>query len=137
MKYCKMLTEISLAVDQFGGKAAHLATLVGHGVVVPSGFVITTEAFQKFHNQPIPEELSTEIFTAFDALHTDQVAVRSSAVQEDSDNASWAGQFLTALNVNRAELLAKIIARWESAAAKDLQAYSVLTNSRQVYSLAV
>lgn len=53
-----------------------------------------------------------EIFAAFDRHFGPQtlVAVRSSAVCEDSQSASYAGQFSTYLNVRRHQLLEKVVA---------------------------
>ena len=58
---------------------------------------------------PMPEELGSRIYAAFDDLHRGnaaevQVAMRSSAVGEDTD-ASFAGQYTTVLGVTREALL--------------------------------
>ncbi|MBI5115410.1 phosphoenolpyruvate synthase [Candidatus Poribacteria bacterium] len=58
---------------------------------------------------PLPGDLETEIYAAYDRLTSrlgppPRLAVRSSALGEDS-NLSFAGQFLSVLNVNREGLL--------------------------------
>lgn len=108
-----------------GGKGANLGELVRAGFDVPPGFVITTGAYREFvaANElsarlvgAVPAdsealagafaagELSAtaveEITEAYAALGTDvPVAVRSSATAEDLEDASFAGQQDTFLNV--------------------------------------
>lgn len=86
-----------------GGKAASLGELMSLGCNVPDGFVVTTQA---------PLELDAldrnRILQMFDALGGQPVAVRSSGVQEDSLDRSWAGQFDTILGVSREGLVEAI-----------------------------
>lgn len=53
-------------------------------------------------------KVATEVLKAFDKLGVEKVAVRSSAVVEDSSNASWAGQLETYLNISREDLINKL-----------------------------
>lgn len=68
----------------------------------------------------IPDELALEIKEAYNKLvgkdeFIDSVAVRSSGTQEDSADASFAGQFDTFLNVNDEETLLKTVKKcWSS-----------------------
>jgi pyruvate,water dikinase len=58
-------------------------------------------------NSPLPAELEQAILTAYRAIGSPAVAVRSSATAEDLPDASFAGQQETYLNVNgEADLLA-------------------------------
>ncbi len=85
-----------------GGKAASLAALLAAGFRVPPAFVITTEASLLFERpeRRWPIEVETEILAAFDRLSGGEaVAVRSSAVDEDGEAASFAGQHATILDV--------------------------------------
>lgn len=114
MKIIKSFEKISKDdTSLVGGKGASLGELVRAAIPVPPGFVITTEAT---HDKmfTIVNNLSQEILTAFDALKATRVAVRSSAVAEDSSSASWAGQLETYLNVNRENLIHKIKECWNS-----------------------
>ncbi|HSX24184.1 MAG TPA: PEP/pyruvate-binding domain-containing protein, partial [Candidatus Saccharimonadales bacterium] len=81
------------SIESVGGKAASLGNMLKAGFPVPPGFVITTEAYKKGGSA----ELTTQILAAFDELGVERVAVRSSAVAEDSSEASWAGQLDTVL----------------------------------------
>src|SRR3989338_9196771 len=108
-----------------GGKGASLGEMTRAGIPVPSGFVILSNAFEKFleqtdlsveissilhsvnHNEihtvesvseKIPEDITNEIQMFFNDLDAKYVAVRSSATAEDSATAAWAGQLESYLN---------------------------------------
>ena len=102
-----------------GGKAHALSDLIKAGFTVPEGFVVTTIAFHK-----ITPELETEILYEFDRLDSEFVAVRSSAVAEDSIEAAWAGQLDTYLNVTKDKLLASIRKCQDSAKSDRAKAYA-------------
>lgn len=101
-------------VKEVGGKAASLGELTRADFPVPPGFVIPTEAYRKFYNQPFPIEIKNEILQAFDKLGAERVAVRSSAVAEDSPSSSWAGQLDSYLSVSKDELLDSVRKCWSS-----------------------
>jgi phosphoenolpyruvate synthase/pyruvate phosphate dikinase len=103
-----------------GPKAAHLSALAAaHDV--PAGFCVTAEAYRAARSDGgVTEALRRELTGAYERL-TDgdpsggYVAVRSSAVDEDGAEASFAGQHDTALNVRGAEaVIAAIEATWAS-----------------------
>lgn len=95
----------------FGGKAGNLLKLKEE-FRVPEFFVIT------------PGESLDEVLEKFDKLGAGRVAVRSSAVNEDSRDAAWAGQLETVLNVDRNGLLEAIKACRESASSERAKAYA-------------
>lgn len=76
--------------NQAGGKAEGLARLLALGFAVPPGFVILGATAER-----LPDDLAA----AYDALGGGRVAVRSSAVDEDGEGASFAGQHDTILDV--------------------------------------
>lgn len=102
-----------------GKKAAHLHELKKLNFPIPAGFVIIpkviigaaeTEALQK----------------AIDKIGGFPVAVRSSGHLEDSDTASFAGQYVSFLNVqNLTELIEKIESCRQQANSEHLKKYSV------------
>ncbi len=106
-----------------GGKAASLSLLSSRFRVQP-GFCVTTSAFRKWRGDGVttcPEDLNKLLGTAWDRLESDcegacRVAVRSSAVDEDGQQASFAGQYETFLNIESIEALADAVVRcWASA----------------------
>jgi phosphoenolpyruvate synthase/pyruvate phosphate dikinase len=121
--YIKSFQQISKDdISVVGGKGASLGELTQIGIPVPPGFVITTQAYKNFGKSGPDENFKKVLNEAFNQLATDRVAVRSSAVAEDSSNASWAGQLESFLNVPFNKLLENIANCWDSidsARAKD------------------
>ena len=97
-----------------GRKAFHLATLSRSGFDVPPGFCITTEAYRYCqaagHGEPVlPAPLREVIVAAWRRSGLKLAAVRSSASEEDGEDASWAGVFPTVLPVtSEGEMLAAV-----------------------------
>ena len=86
------------AVDdtQFGGKAASLAKSLRAGLPVPPGFALSPEIVEAVFEGDA--DALTHLRLEFTGL-AGPCAVRSSAIGEDSDQASFAGQHVTILNV--------------------------------------
>ncbi|HRI68792.1 MAG TPA: PEP/pyruvate-binding domain-containing protein [Polyangium sp.] len=97
-----------------GGKALHLAKLFGAGLTVPDGFVVLGAQ---------PDSLPAGIDEAHARLGG-PVAVRSSALTEDSVDTSFAGQYDTFLGIDGAEAVKNAIVRClQSARAMRADAY--------------
>lgn len=107
-----------------GGKGLSLGRLYQAGFPVPDGFVISTEAFRKAKNFAMDPESESTIMKAFDALGADRVAVRSSAIAEDSPDASWAGQFESFLNVTRDGVIDSVSECWKSVCSATVNDYA-------------
>ena len=90
---------------RYGGKAAGLAELCRLGFDVPPGFVIADAA------APGSLEAAVETFTRMWTAGTEAVAVRSSAVGEDGDDQSFAGQYDTVLGVDSVERFTAAVRR--------------------------
>jgi pyruvate, water dikinase len=137
-------------VARVGGKSAHLADLVRAGFPVPSGYAVTTAAYDavlhdEFHRlvdelvadvDPadlaaleakaghirdvverlvVPDAVAAEVADAYAALGEPPVAVRSSAVAEDTADASFAGMQSTYLWRRGADdVLAAVRSCWAS-----------------------
>lgn len=86
-------------IRRVGGKAASLGELLQTKQRVPRGFVVTAD------EQTVSPVLQNQILRMFDDLGLQRVAVRSSGVEEDGTDKSWAGQFATLLNVDRTGLI--------------------------------
>jgi pyruvate,water dikinase len=107
-----------------GGKAASLGEMYHANFPVPPGFAITAEAFSDLRNKDLPKSFNDELMKQFDVLQADRVSVRSSALAEDSADASWAGQMETYLNVTRDQLINRIRDCWGSVNSKRVQVYA-------------
>ena len=103
---------------------------------VPLGFVIAAEAQEETGRQEgqsqtrrsaITAQLAFELRRAWkESIGISMAAVRSSALLEDSADASFAGQFHSVLNVGSAEdLLDAVRECWESAYTSHASAYTV------------
>ena len=128
--------EVALA----GGKAANLSKLASCSFV-PPGFCLTVHAHAQWSEALIqqdseesttgfPEQLTSLVRHAYHSLAercriaSPVVAVRSSGVDEDGSGASFAGQFLSCLNVRGLEALLEAIVRcWASAETSQLREY--------------
>jgi pyruvate,water dikinase len=80
----------------FGGKAASLARSLRAGLPVPPGFAMSTSHVEALFNGHT--EVVKHLRIEFTAL-AGPCAVRSSAIGEDSESVSFAGQHVTILNV--------------------------------------
>lgn len=100
------VTNLNQATDvkSYGGKAANLAKLLQTGLPVPNGFAVGLGAFDE--NGKLTEQAVQKITELTDS--TKLYAVRSSALAEDAEGASWAGQFETFLNTIPADVIAKV-----------------------------
>ena len=110
-----------------GGKGASLGRLA-NDYSVPPAFNLTVDAFARWGatprgvsaNEPPPDMLETVVraYTKLGALcesDNPAVAVRSSAVDEDGSDNSFAGQHDTFLNVKGGEAVARAVLRcWAS-----------------------
>jgi pyruvate,water dikinase len=116
MNFIKFFKDISVNdLNLVGGKGLSLGRMINEGIPVPPGFVITTGLHKDFMNSNIlSEQTKNDLYTAFDTLGASRVAVRSSAISEDSETASWAGQFESYLNVGRDELIKRVQDCWGS-----------------------
>ncbi len=92
----------AISEERSGGKAEGLAHLVRGGFRVPPGFVVLNAKLGEF-----PEDLDEH----YQRIGGGKVAVRSSAIGEDSSEASFAGQYETVLDVEGSEALRGAIER--------------------------
>src|SRR6201994_1486944 len=88
-RHTRGLEELRAAdADRFGGKSASLGELLQAGIPVPPGFAISTEA-----GEELTDTLRHDIAARYEGLGAQApVAVRSSALGEDSAEATFAGQ---------------------------------------------
>jgi len=127
---------------QLGGKAGNLASLAHTDVVIPSWFVITPAAFyasvsakgrgsipqlKKLHleNLQPAQSVCAAVNEALARLCPDgeAVAVRSSAIDEDNQQQSFAGQLDSFLFVALEEVTQRVVDVWRSAFSERALAY--------------
>ena len=111
----KFLSEIK--DKRAGGKAHGLKTLLDLGMQVPDAFVLIHPQVETLDDELVRKHLSI--------LGDGPKAVRSSAVSEDGNTASFAGQFETYLDLNTFdEIKAAIVKCIEAADADRVKSYS-------------
>jgi len=104
----------------FGGKAVSLGAAIRAGLPVPPGVALGTT---------MVERVAAGEPSAIDAILTSphitdvRLAVRSSAVGEDSADASFAGQHATRLNVRKPNIQQAVQVVWASARTEAALAY--------------
>jgi pyruvate, water dikinase len=99
--------EHAARAELFGGKAVQLRTAIAAGLPVPSGVALSWREVQLFAHEPGRLRSWSEQLVR---LLQPPLAVRSSAVGEDSAAASFAGQHRTHLGVFTASELSAAIA---------------------------
>lgn len=120
-------------LELVGGKAANLSRLASF-YQIPPGFCLTTDAFRASRMEEKPSIMMTptieeELQKAYEKLcafsdGSTSVAVRSSAVDEDSGGDSFAGQHETFLNVTCFDSVKDAVrCCWESAFSDQALAY--------------
>jgi pyruvate, water dikinase len=125
--------------ERFGAKSSSLGELIGAGVAVPPGFALSAESYlaavegvdmtggdpercsSAIRETPLPEPLREELAARYEELASEAgepsspVAVRSSAIGEDSEEATFAGQQETYLWVRGTEQLYEAVCNcWAS-----------------------
>ena len=109
-----------------GGKAANLSRLARIYHRVPDGFCIPVTVLHELRPSDLYEDVATAVsrLMACHGLAELVTAVRSSAVDEDSADASFAGQHETYLNIVGVEAIIQAIAQcWQSAHSEWALAY--------------
>ena len=112
------------AVDEavFGGKAVSLGAAIRAGLPVPPGAAVDTTTVNRVAEG---DSAALEMVRASAHIPDERLAVRSSAVGEDSADASFAGQHVTKLNVRKATIHEAVRLVWQSARTESALAYRV------------
>ena len=108
-----------------GNKAARLGRMIEAGLPVPEGFVLSDGALTGDADKRLPIQEDARILNAmWAAMDAERVAVRSSGLNEDGADKSYAGVFESKLNVTRDGLPAAIAEVRGSLAAARVSAYA-------------
>jgi pyruvate, water dikinase len=113
---------LAQAVDEaaFGGKAVSLGAALRAGLPVPPGAAVDTATVNRVAEG---DHAAIERVRASAHIPDERLAVRSSAVGEDSADASFAGQHVTKLNVRKGTVHQAVRLVWESARTASALAY--------------
>lgn len=114
-----------------GAKAATLARLRLAGFPVPDGMILPVDAFKSAVGEgadglpaEVPNAVGASVKAGLDSLGDIALAVRSSSEAEDSEGASYAGQYQTILGARGyAEVIEAVRRCWESAFSESVVAY--------------
>jgi pyruvate,water dikinase len=104
----------------FGGKAVSLGAAIRAGLPVPPGAAIGAALVDRV---VAGDPAAVDALLASPHVPSIRLAVRSSAIGEDSAGASFAGQHATKLNVRKPALLAAVRVVWESARTESALVY--------------
>ena len=97
-----------------GGKAVHLGAGIRAGFDVPPGLAISAPTAQRIAAGDT--DTLAALQAAYQSTFDGPIAVRSSAADEDSSSASFAGQHATLLNVREFAAVCEAVAEvWQSA----------------------
>lgn len=106
---------------QYGGKAVQLGTALRAGLPVPDGVAVAADVVDAL---AAGKEAARTAFLDAARRLDGPLAVRSSAVGEDSADASFAGQHATKLNIHGPEMaLEALIEVWKSGRTDNALAY--------------
>jgi pyruvate, water dikinase len=129
-EYTRQLDQLRRSDEpRFGGKSSSLGELLAAEIPVPPGFALSAAAFSEFAREPsvadaiaaargigeamraatMPSEVRDELLRAYAELGEPAVAVRSSALGEDSEEATFAGQQETFLWVRGADQVCEAV----------------------------
>ncbi len=136
MQWIHPLDRVDLThVQHVGGKAARLGAMAQAGFDVPEGFVITADAFRAHlpncepDQRPAPPRLQSEFLSAIaEAVGSafpaqTRFAVRSSSVNEDGAETSFAGQHETYYFIDNAHIGEAVVDCWLSLWSEQALAY--------------
>ena len=122
--------------DGVGNKAARLGEMLQAGLPVPGGFAVTTDLMSRALCQEtgtglnLGREETAQIERMWRRFAVDsKVAVRSSGLNEDGENQSYAGVFESRLNVEQQDFMRSLAEVGQSLASGRAAAYS--GNSRE------
>ena len=113
--YCRLLNN-EMELEQVGAKAFNLSGMIRNGFPVPPGFVVMVNAFEDYNKDScFPPALADEISCLTQQVGANKYMVRSSAVGEDSEENSFAGQLESFISdPDEKSLTLHIIRCWKS-----------------------
>lgn len=125
------LTDILIEQD-FGGKASGLSKINSCGIKVPSGFAVHKKAHKLYtSDKKFLKEFEEELGEKLPELKGNQLIVRSSAIGEDADDFSFAGQLDSFVVENKISSVIEGVEKcWESIRNSRAVAYQKISGNR-------
>jgi len=129
--YIQSLKE-KLSIDSVGAKAYSLSALVEYGFSVPNGYAISKRLLEVYTKEKsIPDGFLQSLKSCLVALNSEKIIIRSSAIGEDSDSFSFAGQLDSfVVNNNSEEALKAILKCWKGLNNDRVIAYEKLAEKK-------
>jgi phosphohistidine swiveling domain-containing protein len=131
--YIQSLKE-KLSTDLVGAKAASLSALFEYGFSVPNGYAISKKVLELYTiEKNFPDGFKPSLESCLVALNSQKIIIRSSAIGEDSDRFSFAGQLDSfVVNNNVEEALKAIQNCWNGLSNDRVIAYEKLSGKKLV-----
>jgi pyruvate,water dikinase len=131
--YIQSLKE-KLSTDLVGAKAASLSALFEYGFSVPNGYAISKRVLEMYtKNKSLPDGFKQSLESCLGALGSQKIIIRSSAIGEDSDRFSFAGQLDSFVVHNNMEEALKAIRNcWNGLSNDRVIAYEKLSGKKLI-----
>lgn len=123
-----------LEEQDFGGKASGLSKINSFGLKVPFGYAVSKKAHEKYVSaKEFPAELETELLKILAEFKGRELIVRSSAIGEDADDFSFAGQLDSFVVNNNPEAVIEGVKKcWDSINNKRVEAYAAISGNKLI-----
>ena len=133
MRYIHSLKE-KLATHLVGAKASGLSALFEYGFSVPNGYAISKKVLELYTiEKNFPDGFTQSLESCLVGLNSQKIIIRSSAIGEDSDSFSFAGQLDSFVVQNNMEAaLEAILKCWDGLHNDRVLAYEKLSGKRLV-----
>ena len=131
--YIQSLKE-KLSTDLVGAKASSLSALFEYGFSVPKGYAISKRVLELYtKDKSLPNGFKQSLKSCLLSLNSQKIIIRSSAIGEDSDSFSFAGQLDSfVVNNNTEEALKAVQKCWNGLNNDRVIAYEKLSGKKLV-----
>lgn len=123
-----------LSSDLVGAKAASLSALIAYGFSVPNGYAISKNVLEIYTQEKnFPKGFEESLQSCIVTLDSQKIIIRSSAIGEDSDSFSFAGQLDSFVVENNLEAALEAIQKcWNGLHNDRVLAYEKLSGKKLV-----
>ncbi|WP_223548564.1 PEP/pyruvate-binding domain-containing protein [Aestuariivivens sp. NBU2969] len=123
-----------LSTDLVGAKASSLSALFEYGFSVPNGYAVSKRVLEIYtKDKTLPDGFKQSLESCLVTLNSHKIIIRSSAIGEDSDSFSFAGQLDSfVVNNNTEEALIAIQNCWNGLNNDRVIAYAKLSGKKLI-----